>query len=455
MVDILRGVGQGLEAIAAGQQYRQREQEFPRRMALQDLAIKEAKIGVEGLQQKQANTKLADQLSQTATSAWKNQDRQGMRTAIGQLARIDNKRAVALANTWGGLDKSNFVEAAYNLHASAMAEDLEAKNTLIQRAKDAIGDPNNPLMASLDEIQKEELGEKRDSLEFQGIEFAKMMGAFPEQRIGPGGKTKQQIERELAVKERQAQTAAEAMALRRKEYSLKEDTEKWERSRLTPSGEKILEKVDDRVFENERTVGLYETLAQDFDRLAEEEVEGGVTRSLKEIFKELLGSQDETTFLYRKFRGIRASEAVKNLPPGPASDVDIKKAEAGLPPPNAKPEYVASWLRGVAKMAKLDSIYHKERSNYLSREKTQAGFNEYWNKNRYKLMGKALGMSEADVRGGREALESRAREDIKKEMSEAQAKNIPTFGSIEEARAADMTGIKEFRIGDEIYQVER
>lgn len=81
------------------------------------------------------------------------------------------------------------------------------------------------------------------------------------------------------------------------------------------------------------------------------------------------------------YNGVRASEAVTLLPPGVASDADIKLALSGFPPENANGKHIASFLKGLAKLEEQQAEFAEFKSTYISDNGTERGMFQAW-KNR-------------------------------------------------------------------------
>jgi len=88
--------------------------------------------------------------------------------------------------------------------------------------------------------------------------------------------------------------------------------------------------------------------------LAEGGGKGG-WNTIGKLFENLTGTQDEWTKTRNEYVRLKNNYVLKNLPQGPASDKDIRFAMEGLPPENANAEYIAQFLRGMAKMSVIDS----------------------------------------------------------------------------------------------------
>jgi hypothetical protein len=107
---------------------------------------------------------------------------------------------------------------------------------------------------------------------------------------------------------------------------------------------------------------------------------GGVAGSLTEYIKEISGEQDAISALRTEASRLTTGEAVANLPKGPASDRDIALVLKGVPPANAKADYLAQYARGVAKMQQAEADYKREQLNWLSKNRSYKGFNAYMTK---------------------------------------------------------------------------
>lgn len=92
-----------------------------------------------------------------------------------------------------------------------------------------------------------------------------------------------------------------------------------------------------------------------------------------EWIKKSTGSQDAVSELRQQYTQLRNSEGVKNLPPGPASDSDVKLALDGIPPATAAPQIMQSWLRGIAKLNDINAAIENARADYAANNKGLLG----------------------------------------------------------------------------------
>lgn len=114
-------------------------------------------------------------------------------------------------------------------------------------------------------------------------------------------------------------------------------------------------------------------LINEIDAL-KDEFGGGTTTTWEEQYKNVVGDQDAVSALRIRYNAVRASEAVRNLPPGAASDADVALALSGVPPENANAETVISFLRGVAKLEEFTAKYNQAKVKYMDENRDIVGF---------------------------------------------------------------------------------
>jgi len=113
--------------------------------------------------------------------------------------------------------------------------------------------------------------------------------------------------------------------------------------------------------------------AQKFSDLAKRlEAEGGgwgVFGSLADWSKSTLGFQGGMTGLRQEYTRLRNLSAMKSLPPGTASDTDVKMALQGFPAANSTAKDIASFLRGMAKLQDIDASVNSAKVDWLASNK--------------------------------------------------------------------------------------
>lgn len=165
--------------------------------------------------------------------------------------------------------------------------------------------------------------------------------------------------------------------LRRRQIAVSEAAEKRQSTKLSAGLEKRMLQAYDAIDAAQRTASEAEMLANQFDNMPNE---GGVSVSFSEGLKRFFGNQDDMTEWRRRFNQVRLSQGLKNLPPGPATDRDMEEAMKGVPPENASPKQIASFLRATARMARRNAAYSQFISDFISNNRTGAGINQEWRK---------------------------------------------------------------------------
>jgi hypothetical protein len=92
----------------------------------------------------------------------------------------------------------------------------------------------------------------------------------------------------------------------------------------------------------------------------------GKFTSFAETMKTATGNQNAFTELRNEYNRLRNSVAIRNLPPGVATDKDISLALEGLPPPTANAETIASFLRGTAKLQQYEAATKDAQTEWIS-----------------------------------------------------------------------------------------
>jgi len=95
------------------------------------------------------------------------------------------------------------------------------------------------------------------------------------------------------------------------------------------------------------------TLADQLDAAAKEAARGGVVARGWESVKRFGGEQNSVSALRARSIFLKNQQVVKSLPSGNTSDRDIEIFNRGVPPDDADLEYMASYLRGEAKLSAL------------------------------------------------------------------------------------------------------
>lgn len=92
---------------------------------------------------------------------------------------------------------------------------------------------------------------------------------------------------------------------------------------------------------------------------------GALTKA-SEWFAGATGRQDEWTQMRQEYTRLRNTQAIKMLPPGPATDKDIQLALKGFPEETANAATLASFLRGMAKMQQFDAAAKSAEAEWVN-----------------------------------------------------------------------------------------
>lgn len=146
--------------------------------------------------------------------------------------------------------------------------------------------------------------------------------------------------------------------------------------RVTAGNEKIIYETADAAEKARQNAANYTDLAT---RYEQSDIGSGMFGSnFPEAIKEFTGEQDAYTSMRKNWAAIKASQVVANLPPGAASDADVKLALGGFLPDNANPKQVAAFMRGLSKLENLRADYESFKSDYISENKSTVGINKAW-----------------------------------------------------------------------------
>lgn len=161
-----------------------------------------------------------------------------------------------------------------------------------------------------------------------------------------------------------------------KEYGMAAGFVGKEGRELSPQVQKRLSTSIDSAVAAENNIGKFNSLA---DEIEQSNITGGVLGGkFSETLKDITGSQDAVTDLRREVNSVKASQAVANLPPGAASDSDVKLAMGPFPTDNANKKQLASWLRGMSKLQQINADFHNFKADYMSETGSERGMLQAW-----------------------------------------------------------------------------
>jgi len=132
---------------------------------------------------------------------------------------------------------------------------------------------------------------------------------------------------------------------------------------LEPSATKL---VNDSVV---ASVGSEQSAGRMLDLASRLEQQGGgygAFSGANAWIRNATGNQDSWTQTRQEYVRLRNTQAIKSLPPGPATDRDIELALKGFPAENADARTVASFLRGMAKMAQYEAVAESAKADWVN-----------------------------------------------------------------------------------------
>lgn len=137
--------------------------------------------------------------------------------------------------------------------------------------------------------------------------------------------------------------------------------------KLSGLAEKTIVDSTDAATQAASSASKYKALASKLESAA---LSSGIKGTWGEFIKEQTGNQDELTALRKEALAISNSEAIKSLPPGPATDRDIEIAKAPFPTEKADPKYVANWLGAVSRLREKEAEFNYFKADFVSKHGT-------------------------------------------------------------------------------------
>lgn len=92
----------------------------------------------------------------------------------------------------------------------------------------------------------------------------------------------------------------------------------------------------------------------------------GAASTISEWLKSATGNQDALSQMRAEYTRLRNAQAIKMLPPGPATDKDIQIAMKGFPSESADAQTMASFLRGMAKLNQYNSATEGAKAEWVN-----------------------------------------------------------------------------------------
>lgn len=155
---------------------------------------------------------------------------------------------------------------------------------------------------------------------------------------------------------------------------------------MSVSSERVLNQSQEIAYSSFAASDSLTSLADSY-ATKKDELGGGFFGSASEAFKGFVGGENEVTELKKAYGRLKNSQVIKSLPPGPATDKDVEMINKPFPGENANPEYIESFLRGMAKAEYINGRFNEFKAGYISENNNTAGMMKAWKEESKKLDG--------------------------------------------------------------------
>lgn len=132
---------------------------------------------------------------------------------------------------------------------------------------------------------------------------------------------------------------------------------------LDPSATKLVNESAIAAVGSEQSAARMLDLANRLDQL------GGGYGALSNVnawIRNATGNQDAWTQARQEYVRLRNTQAIKALPPGPATDRDIELTLKGFPSDNADAGTISSFLRGMAKLSQYEAVAEGAKAEWVN-----------------------------------------------------------------------------------------
>ncbi|MGL5582847.1 MAG: hypothetical protein ACRDCE_18040 [Cetobacterium sp.] len=130
-------------------------------------------------------------------------------------------------------------------------------------------------------------------------------------------------------------------------------------------------------FQEDYSVGMsnYRNYSKLADQISKADWRKGAYGALVEGWNNITGGQDDISALKKEYAGAKNQMVIDGLPPGAASDNDIRIFMSGFPDENANAETISAFLRGKAKAEKFRADGAKFKQRFLYNSKGSGQYN--------------------------------------------------------------------------------
>lgn len=270
----------------------------------------------------------------------------------------------------GMLDKQI---AAYENSGKDTSNIKALKSMVESNPKLALGFLSNQLAA----VDPEKFGKATEAATKSATQGANIEKAQAEAQIQQAEAAARPLKLAFENQNTAANIAKTYADMKREAKRLNLDTEKFNFEVLSKTRDFNYPALDDQAKKliNESAISAVssEQSASKFNDLADKIQKAGgggpISGSLTEWFKTVTGGQNDWTELRDEYQRLSTSGAMlayKQQSSGATSDKDVDIAMSGVPPKTADADYVASYLRGIAKLNQLQSANESAKQQWIN-----------------------------------------------------------------------------------------
>lgn len=340
------------------------------------LGLREASMRQQLFDQQLAEQEKQQQFGVALKSAWESGDNKAMvdliasnpeqlQTIQGLMGFRDQQQRQAIGNVatqlTAAIDSGNVQGAAGVIQSNAdtlkaMGQDPAALLQQLQQDPASLRKGADSLM--LLTMSPDQVMAYKQKLEDQAIQRDKIQAQLRGQDIQMRGQNMT------------ASTAAQRLAfdqgkfvIQMQEAADKADQLKLEAPKLSVNMEKALDSAVGDAATSRSSAASMEELAS---RWETEKPTSGIFGSAQSTWSKMTGSDTGLRDLRIRTSQFLNSQALKYLPPGPATDRDVELAREGVPTNMDDPTLVANWLRAQARNEKRAALYNDFRAEWIS-----------------------------------------------------------------------------------------
>lgn len=340
------------------------------------LGLREASMRQQLFDQQLAEQEKQQQFGVALKSAWESGDNKAMvdliasnpeqlQTIQGLMGFRDQQQRQAIGNVasqlTAALDSGNVQGAADVIRANAdplkamgqdpaiLLQQLQQDPTTLRKGADSL------MLLTMSPDQVMDYKQKLEDQQLKRDQMAVTMRGQDIQMLGQN---------------MTASTAAQRLAFDQGKFAIqmqeaadKADQLKLGAPKLSVNMEKALDSAVGDAATSRSSAASMEELAS---RWETEKPTAGIFGSAQSTWSKMTGSDTGLRDLRIRTSQFLNSQALKYLPPGPATDRDVELAREGVPTNMDDPTLVANWLRAQARNEKRAALYNDFRAEWIS-----------------------------------------------------------------------------------------